>query len=274
MFPGVDGFHWTVGHILFLSIFFAVVMVILATVLRATLRTARVLRTHPAAELCWKSDFAELPHVRAALPARVGGPGCSRICDMAFDCRECRNYEKFASLPASYPVNDLGLVYPPERYYHRGHTWVEPGEDGILTIGLDDLAVHMIGNPDAVELPSVGAEIDLNAIAWRIKKNGLEIPVRAPIEGKVVAVGSAKDGWYLKIQPRRNPQEPLALRHLLHGAEVGGWMSHELERLQQRLQTPDAFPTLADGGVLMPGLMDAVPEANWDAVLAETFLEV
>ena len=26
MFPGIDGFHWTFGHILFLSLFFAVVV--------------------------------------------------------------------------------------------------------------------------------------------------------------------------------------------------------------------------------------------------------
>ena len=148
MFPGVDGFHWTVGHILFLSIFFAVVVVILATVLCSMLRTARVLRTHPAAELCWKSDFAELPTSERRCRHELAGRVASRICDMAFDCRECRNYEKFASLPASYPVNDLGLIYPPERYYHRGHTWVEPTEDGNLTVGLDDLAVHLIGNPD------------------------------------------------------------------------------------------------------------------------------
>ena len=25
MFPGIDGFHWTVGHVIFLSLFFAVV---------------------------------------------------------------------------------------------------------------------------------------------------------------------------------------------------------------------------------------------------------
>ena len=32
MFPGIDGFHWTVGHIVFLSLFFAVVLTIVATV--------------------------------------------------------------------------------------------------------------------------------------------------------------------------------------------------------------------------------------------------
>ena len=61
MFPGIDGFHWTVGHVVFLSLFFAVVVTILATIVSAVWRTAHDFRSKRAIELCWKSDFAELP---------------------------------------------------------------------------------------------------------------------------------------------------------------------------------------------------------------------
>ena len=40
-----------------------------------------------------------------------------------------------------------------------------------------------------------------------------------------------------------------------------------------QLRAPNTPPTLADGGVLLRGLMDAVPEADWETVLADTFLE-
>jgi hypothetical protein len=50
-------------------------------------------------------------------------------------------------------------------------------------------------------------------------------------------------------------------------------MYRELERLQLQLRTPNSAPSLADGGVLMNGLMDAMPGADWDTVLAGTFLE-
>ena len=52
MFPWIDGFHWTSGHIIFLSIFFAVVLTILATIVRAVWRTAADFRTHRATEMC------------------------------------------------------------------------------------------------------------------------------------------------------------------------------------------------------------------------------
>jgi hypothetical protein len=45
-----------------------------------------------------------------------------------------------------------------------------------------------------------------------------------------------------------------------------------LERLQLQLRTPHTPPALADGGTLLPDLMDALPDADWDTVLADTFL--
>ena len=50
MFPGIDGFHWTFGHILFLALFFLVAMTIFSTVISAVWRTTRDLRTHKAIE--------------------------------------------------------------------------------------------------------------------------------------------------------------------------------------------------------------------------------
>jgi hypothetical protein len=60
MFPGIDGFHWTVSHIVFLSLFFAVVVTIVATVASAAWRTAHDFRTKQAIELCWKSNSPEI----------------------------------------------------------------------------------------------------------------------------------------------------------------------------------------------------------------------
>lgn len=274
MFPGIDGFHWTVGHVVFLSLFFVVVVTILTTVASAAWRTTRDFRSHRAIDLCWRSDFAELPVSDRRCRHELAGRVISRTCDSAFDCRHCEKYSHFAVLPATGLATDLGLNYPGDRFYHRGHTWVKTAEDGTLMIGLDALAEHLVGNPDTVTLPDAGTELEINQTAWRMKKNRNEIEVRAPIEGTVVAVGGPKDGWYLKIRPRLDPHDPTTLRHLLRGPEVHGWVSRELERLQVQLRAPNTPPALADGGVLIPGLMDAVPEADWDSVLADTFLSV
>jgi hypothetical protein len=273
MFPGIDGFHWTVAHVVFLSLFFAIVVTILATVVSAAWRTAHDFRTNQAIELCWKADFAELPESDRRCRHELAGRVISRTCDNAFDCRHCSKYSQFAVLPARASVHALGLNYSEDRFYHRGHTWVKPADDGTFTIGLDELADHLIGDPDSIKMPEVGTEIEINQTAWRMEKNGNEIRVRTPIEGTVVGVGGAKEVWYLKIRPRLDPRDPATLRHLLKGPEVHGWLSRELERLQLQLRAPNTPPALADGGVLLPGLMDALPDSNWEAVLADTFLE-
>jgi glycine cleavage system H lipoate-binding protein len=273
MLPGIDGFHWTAGHIIFLSLFFIVALTILTTVISAAWRTAHDFHTNRAVDLCWKSDFAELPEKERRCRHELAGRVASRTCDNAFDCRHCAKYAEFAALPAKDVLHDLAVPYSMDLYYHRGHTWVKPEEDGTLTIGLDELADHLVGKPDSVKMPEVGSELAVNQTAWRMKKNGNEISVRTPIEGTVTAIGGPKEGWYLKVRPLHDQHSPEMLRHLLRGPEVRGWLSRELDRLQLQLRSSNSAPALADGGVLMPGLMDAVPQANWDTVLAETFLE-
>jgi glycine cleavage system H lipoate-binding protein len=273
MFPGIDGFHFTLGHILFLSLFFAVALTIFLTVASAVRRTMRDFRTHHAADLCWQADFSELPEQDRRCRHELAGRVIARTCDNAFDCRHCEKYSQFAVLPATENLGSIGLEYPADRYYHRGHTWLKPQEDGTVMIGLDELANHLIGTPVSVRMPGIGDELDCNQTALRMQKNGKEIDVRAPIEGTVVAVGGAKEGWYLNIRPRLDLRDPVTLRHLLRGPEVHGWLSRELERLQLQLRAPNSPPALADGGALLPNLMDAIPDADWDTVLADTFLE-
>jgi hypothetical protein len=41
MFPGVDGFHWTFGHIFFISAFVAVAAALASTVAISLIRTGR-----------------------------------------------------------------------------------------------------------------------------------------------------------------------------------------------------------------------------------------
>jgi len=269
MFPGFDGFHWTFGHILFLSIFFAVLLTLGTTVVIALRRTARDMSSGKAAAICWQADFAELPESERRCRHELAGRIECRTCPNAFDCRRCPDYARFAVIKPVADCTTFGLNYPTDRFYHRGHTWVRAESDGSFTIGLDDMADHLVGRPDFIELPTVGTEIAANGPGWRMEKSGRDIQVRAPLDGTVVETGDYEKGWYLKLRPKGNAN----LQHLLRGAEVNGWLGFELERLQLTLGQPEAGLSLADGGILMTGLMDGMPEADWDTALAATFLE-
>jgi hypothetical protein len=269
VFPGVDGFHWSFGHLVFLCLFFAVVLAIAMTVTQTLLRVAHDFRSGRAPAVCWQGDFEELPELQRRCRHELAGRVEHRTCANAFDCRHCAENPGFAALPGSAPAHTYGLSYPQDRLYHRGHTWVHSEEDGTLTVGLDDLAGHVIGKPDSVEFPARGSEMAVNGCAWRMRKNGVTIQVRAPIDGTVIGTGGPGEGWYLKVLPHGAPD----CRHLLTGPEVSGWLARELERLQLQLTGSELGPSLADGGILTDGLMDALPDVDWDAALAGTFLE-
>lgn len=270
MFPWIDGFHWTAVHIIFLTLFGLALLTIGSTVLAGLWRTRKEFATKRANQAYWHGIFAALPQAERHCRHQFAGRVAVRVCDNAFDCRTCPNYAKFAESPAKVASMTVGVPYSDRLLYHRGHTWVRPEADGTFVVGLDEFAKHVVGQPDLVELPAAGKELQCEAIAWRMKKNGHEIGVRAPIDGTVVVSDPQGVDWYLKIRPH----EPVNVRHLLSGLEVAGWLAAEIDRLQLQLCAPGAPPCLADGGALMPELMDAEPKADWDAVLAGTFLDV
>lgn len=269
MFPWTDGFHWTATHIIFLSLFFMALAIIGTTVLSAIGRSLSDFRQHRAAAICWRENFARLPVSERRCRHQLAGRVASRLCDNAFDCRTCANYPSFASLPSHAREKNACLCYSDKLLYHRGHTWVRHDWDGTFAVGLDEFAIHVIGRPDSVELPATFEELESDGIAWTMMKNGHKIRVRSPLGGTVVATGGPEKGWYVKILPKGEPN----LRHLLSGAEVQGWLAAEVDRLHLQLGSPNSGPCLADGGTLMPDLMDGQANANWDPVLASTFLD-
>jgi hypothetical protein len=271
MFPGVDGFHWTAGHIFFVSAFLSIAAAIAVVAILSITRTRRDIAAGRAGSLRWSADFSELsPSDRQCRHALTGeAPG--RVCPNAFDCRNCSNHSHFRQSERGQAQDTIfGLPYPNYRYYHRGHTWVAPQPDGTLLVGLDAIGERMIGAPDAVQMPSAGVDVSTNGEGWRMWKDGLEVRVLCPVDGTIVQSGGPDDAWHLRILPTTKPAD---LRHLLRGEEVHAWVGRELERLQIAMAPHGEWPALADGGVLVNDFLQELPEAMRDHVLGEIFLE-
>jgi hypothetical protein len=273
MLPWNYGFHWSVASYIFLGAFYTVLIVVASTLVAAALRSRRAMREQMVDRIRWHSEFHDLPEHDRVCRHVLTGEFKSRECPHAFDCRECETHPKLLArhpLPAvAEPEEDLfGMSFPLDRFYHRGHTWARMEADGSMTVGLDDLGRRLLGAPDAVDLPQPGAEVHVNGTAFRFRKRDADVRVLSPVDGRVLETGGPDRGWYLRIKP-----EHLDVRHLLRGAEVRPWLMREMERLQLALTQEGATPTLADGGVPLPDIAAAYPEANWDAVCGEMFLE-
>jgi glycine cleavage system H lipoate-binding protein len=277
VFPWIYGFHWTPMHIAFLTIFGGVVAVVGATVIIALRRTRRSLSGSALDKMKWMSEFEDLPLFARACRHQMTGETPSRTCHREFECRKCATHSLFLAklspeLSADTPDQSLyGLAMPLDRYYHRGHTWVKPSDDGCFTVGLDDLALRMIGRPDQIELPAVGAEISAQGTGWVMKKGNASLRVLAPVDGVVVEQGKEDAGWYLKIRPREDSKTDLT--HLLRGTEVRPWILREIERLELTLSPAGLGFSLADGGELVDEMSQQAPEVDWDGVWGAILLQ-
>jgi glycine cleavage system H protein len=278
MFPWSPDFTFDAGHVVFLGAFYLVVLVIAGSVATAAFRAGRDFRQHRQEAIRWHADFEDLPVSARRCRHDLTGEVRSRTCPNAFDCRECATHPAFVALRApdfdsvAGTGSDYGLSMPPDRMYHRGHTWAKKEEDGTVTVGLDDLGRRLLGRPDHLELPSCGTRVEANGVAIRAKKGNADVRLLSPVDGTVVEVGSLEDGWLYRVAP---PEGDLDTRHLLSGAEVRPWILREVERLQNVLagEKSGVGLALADGGTPLEDLSVAIPRDDWDRALGEMFLE-
>ncbi len=280
MFPGVDGFEWSPGHLVFLGAFFSVISVVFTTFMISLARSAKDLKAQCTESIRWRSDFEDMPTEARKCRHEITGELSRRTCPHAFDCRECATH---ASLVASgsncaRPAENaecgdpapFGFSMPLDRLYHRGHTWVHREKDGNFLVGMDDLGARLLGKPDGVEMPQIGTRLRTNGTAWRARRGKSVIRILSPIDGEVIALGGLENGWYLKV---RSLPEGTDTRHLLQGEEVRPWLLRELERLQISLAGTGVGHSLADGGEPVRDFTKADPGADWDSVWGDMFLE-
>jgi hypothetical protein len=261
------------AHTIFLGAFFTVASIVVLTVLNALWRSHTAMRRGRTDEIRWHSDFHDLSAADRTCRHVLAREFQHRECPNAFDCRKCEVHAKWVAQHPPLPAEDddvFGMSFPRDRYYHRGHMWARPESDGTVTIGLDDLGCRLIGAPDSIDLPAPGTHIEANGTAFRARRREANVRVLSPVDGEVVETGSVDRDYLLRVKPAGGHCD---MRHLLAGWEVRPWMMREMERLQLALSIDGTRATLADGGVPVADLAASCPQADWDAVCGEMFLE-
>ncbi len=280
MFPWVHEFRWEIGHIIFTGGFTVASIIIAMTLVLAVKKLIMSYRQRKVDYILWHSAFEDFPAQTRMCRHEMSGALKQRTCGNFFDCGNCEVNKKlmergvtdaiFAGAGNDGNVEILGLHMPLDRMYHRGHTWVKEEIDGTYTIGLDDFGKRLIGKPDEVVLPNIGEELRTNGTAWQVKTKGADTRILSPIDGEIVETGGPDQGWFLRVKPKHEKPDTA---HLLRGREVKGWLMREIERLQFSLASDGVGAALADGGVLIDDLPRAHPDADWDGVFGEMFLE-
>jgi glycine cleavage system H lipoate-binding protein len=273
MLPGVFEFRWDVGHVVFVGAFFMVLGCVGITLLVAGWRARRDRALERSEAIRWHEEFEALPEASRPCRHQLDGLFRARTCDNAFECAHCAMHAKIAAsgLRAPAPVSDAaGIEVPEDRMYDRGHTWVQEMPDGAVRIGLDPLALRLVGAPDAVELPAKGTRLRRHGTAWRLSRRGVDLRILAPVDGVVRDTAGAEREWTLELEPAGGAAR---FAHLLRGAEARVWMVREIERLQQLASSDGLGATLADGGALAPDLGAHAGAVQWERLCDEILLQ-
>ncbi len=270
MLPGNTDFIADPFNLVFLGVFAAVLATVVGTLVVAAVSARRAVTRGKAASILWQHEFEELPSSAKECRHALTGELPGRHCDRAFECKGCETHAKLVADAKALPFLDTGgFDVPADRYYHRGHAWLKPEEDGTVTLGLDDLATRLVGKPSTLDLPPVGERLAENGPAFRLSAGKARVRIASPVTGEVVETGSLAKGFLLRVKP----DGPLDTRALLSGGEAAAFFTREMDRLQLAISGARGVPALADGGLPVGDLSKAIPEEDRDRVLGEMLLE-
>lgn len=163
-------------------------------------------------------------------------------------------------------------------FYHQGHTWAAPEEDGVVRVGLDDFAQKLVGVAQRVDVPGVGSTVEQGEKGVKLSVDSKSIEVLSPVGGEVLAINEEVlrspglinedpygKGWLFKV---RVPRLAANLRNLLSGRLARVWMDGTVKSLKRRMEG-DLGPVLQDGGVPVIGIAKDLSPDEWEDVAAD-----
>ncbi len=66
------------------------------------------------------------------------------------------------------------------------HTWASIEQNGIINVGIDDLAVKIIGGIDDVNLPNIGMNVKSGNPLFNVKIGNRTISFLSPVSGRIL----------------------------------------------------------------------------------------
>jgi len=175
-----------------------------------------------------------------------------------------------------------GLTLPPVSYYvHPGHGWAKAEAQGSATVGADALAVAALGAVVSVESLRIGSPVEQGQSLFTLCCEKRRLEVKAPFSGVVADINReamakpalVKDspygaGWVVWLEGVNFSGERSGLTS---GSAIRAWFRSEVDRFALALGTPQASPSMADGGVLASDLAAHIDDAKWDELTSKFF---
>jgi len=226
-----------------------------------------------------------------------------RLCDRDFDCEHCPLDAALRGEPRHRASSTVGARYrgdfPDGARYSSGHLWLRTCTDreGVVRLGLDDLAAALLGGCRAVRCAPSGTPVEAGQGVCELDLGSGIVPLASPVPGRVAAgnpllaesperILSAPygDGWLLELEcdgpaSAAARSATLGADGLLDAQGARERARMDLRRFRRRValhlltetrdDTATVGPTLADGGVVIGDLRQMLGERYWLEVLRD-----
>jgi glycine cleavage system H protein len=119
---------------------------------------------------------------------------------------------------------------PSDLKYLKSHEWARVESDGTITVGISDHAQDALGDLVFVDVPEVGAKLELGSAAAVVESVKAASDVYTPVSGEVIANNAELEGtpelvnqdpygkgWLFKLKPSNTAE----LGQLLDAAAYG-----------------------------------------------------
>lgn len=187
---------------------------------------------------------------------------------------EARQAETLASPLLNHQYH-WDVVVPAGYFVAPGHSWGRIEPDGTVTAGVDDFARQMLGTPDQVELPRVGATLKAGEPMATVYRQGRLAHIPAPVDGQVSDVHAEAilhpatlardpyhDGWMVRLKPTNLGA---ALPFLRVAEDAARFQRDEVSKMRGFLENYPLAAVAADGGKPVEGIVAVLGLEAWEA---------
>lgn len=246
------------------------------------------MKTKKGNQISWQDAMRMRPAMERVCRHTLTGRIPKRVCAYDYNCSHCdfdQFFEDVWTMKTKSVPTDVqhikGFAVPMDYYFHDGHTWARIESGGFIRVGIDDFALKLLGKADALELPTIGKELDQNKIGWGLKRNYHLADVLSPIDGVICEVNSEirenpglanrepyGGGWLFMV---RTPDIKKSVNKLMAETASLNWMGAEIAKLETMVEKV-AGPMATDGGFFQEDIYGNLPDLGWEN-LTRTFLK-
>lgn len=187
-------------------------------------------------------------------------------------------------------LNAAMLRIPEGLFFSKNHVWTHLGRSGKVSLGLDDMLVHLTGRVELKNFRKPGERIEKGDLIAELTQDGKQLKIASPVSGEVSAVNEYLEtdpdvlnedpygkGWLYKIKPDRWTEETA---DYVLAEDARRWSDNELLKFKdfvahslQKHYPETSMVVLQEGGEMIDNPLTGMPAEIWED-FQKDFLEV